>query len=119
MKIKRKEILRLFCESCSTKSCKIFSVSYCDHYLVFKDSIQSYKKPKPEIKINWDEIPERIEWIAMDENGKWYGYENKPWDCITVWMKDGDSKYIRLHQLSIKGMPWKKSLIRRPEIATT
>jgi hypothetical protein len=55
-------------------------------------------------------------WIAMDEGGQVYAYKEEPERLWSVWEKD--KKGIRIDQLvdiSFDGIPWRESIIERPE----
>jgi hypothetical protein len=56
------------------------------------------------------------QWIAMDEDGQVYAYKEEPERLWSVWEKD--KKGIRIDQLvdiSFDGIPWRESIIKRPE----
>jgi hypothetical protein len=55
-------------------------------------------------------------WIAMDECGRIFAYQDKPERLWNVWGEDG--KCIRIEQLidiSFDGIPWREAIIQRPE----
>ena len=51
----------------------------------------------------------QIKWVAMDEDGDWYGYAHKPIDGDYVWIyEDGD--FIELKPEKEKNENWRTSL---------
>jgi len=76
------------------------------------------------MRIDWDKVPEWVNWIAMDANGLWCGYSQKPYmdmDAL-IWSEaDTGSSWICLHgrPYAIEGLKialthdWTRSLHRR------
>lgn len=61
------------------------------------------------MKLNWDDAPEWARFLAMDEDGEWYWYENEPIIGLTGWArKDGKAAYAGESH-------WRHSLKTRPE----
>lgn len=73
------------------------------------------KRPSPITSI-WELLPQNVKYIAMDESGDWYGYEEKP--CLDendedgMWSIDADEFYAEMLEdlISFDG-----SLIQRPD----
>lgn len=62
-------------------------------------------------KPDWKNAPEWARFLAMDETGDWYWYENKPFINGQTWYQLG-GKWKIAHQ-SIK--EWKSTLEERPQ----
>lgn len=41
------------------------------------------------MKPSWDDAPEWAQWLAMDDSGAWFWYEEKPRWFIDQWVSDG------------------------------
>jgi len=70
------------------------------------------KRPSPITSI-WDLLPQEVKYIAMDMNGTWYGYKDKPHiDKDRMWCIDADEFYAEMLEdlISFDG-----SLIQRPD----
>lgn len=50
----------------------------------------------------WVDMPEWVKWIAVDEDGRCFGYRHKPklkerykeWVCSKLWMEINQVKYL-------------------------
>lgn len=61
-------------------------------------------------KPDWKDAPEWARYMAMDEDGEWYWFENKP-DCGgCAWHGDGGM----LDYADVDGDSWKDSMEPRP-----
>jgi hypothetical protein len=60
-------------------------------------------------KPDWKDAPEGMKWLAMDEDGSWYWFENKP--SINRCMWANDTGYNELAALPVD---WKDTLEPRP-----
>lgn len=66
--------------------------------------------------IDWDAMPKWIDWVAMDESGKWYCYENEPIKSITCWNKNTGLFHKIPQEYEPKNAPtdWKNCKFKRP-----
>ena len=71
--------------------------------------------------IPWEHLIDEIQWVAMDRDGSWNGYSEKPIVDFHEWaIYDRDG--VRYFHIKIRGvkMPnvpkdqWKETLVRRP-----
>lgn len=62
------------------------------------------------MKPDWKDAPEWAQWLAMDKNGDWYWYENKPILRNVTWKIDGGHVKEAIPCISM----WDKSLEQRP-----
>ena len=66
----------------------------------------------------WEEIPSKYDWVAMDEDGDWYAYCGEPRICSDNWLPGGgstESQYIaRPGDLDCSRVAWRDSLTKRP-----
>lgn len=62
-----------------------------------------------QMKPSWADAPEWANWLAMDEDGEWYWFENEPYRSDNAWCTGGK------WQLACYGVDWMESLERRPE----
>lgn len=46
------------------------------------------------MKPDWKDAPEWAQWLAMDEDGKWYWYRGKPHLAAFQWGYDQDDDYL-------------------------
>lgn len=62
------------------------------------------------MKVNWDEAPEWANWVAQDEDGEWWWFEDKPNFDDTFWaVADGKCELVEDSALD-----WKTTLEKRP-----
>ena len=62
-------------------------------------------------KINFQNLPDWINWIAQDADGTWWGYSVEPLQQHSGWYENEIGRYLKL----IKSEPnpdWQSSLIR-------
>ena len=65
----------------------------------------------------WHALHPKIQWIAMDYSGAWYGYQDKPTRDRDHWgHPDLDWDCLEAFNPSIfPDLPWEDSLIMRPK----
>ncbi len=57
------------------------------------------------------DVPEWVNWIAMDEDGEWYGYKNKPDKKEHVWSIHNHNDNVAFYITTSKGSSnWENSL---------
>jgi len=62
-------------------------------------------------KPDWKDAPEWAKFLAMDQDGDWYWFENKPFHDGFIW-----SNYNGQYELALESTEkWKKSLEERPQ----
>lgn len=84
---------------------------------LMRDLIVGSRKPEPElIGIDWASAPDIAGWAAMDEDGKWWWYENQPFVLGDSWACEGEFPK-KFFAKPFDGY-WKASLQRRPEEVT-
>ncbi|MBU3661196.1 MAG: hypothetical protein FGM14_15090 [Flavobacteriales bacterium] len=66
--------------------------------------------------IDWDAMPRWIDWVAMDESGKWYCYENEPIKSMTSWDRPTGLFHKIPQEYYPKNAPtdWKQCKFKRP-----
>jgi hypothetical protein len=63
------------------------------------------------MKPNWKDAPEWAQWLAQDESGDWWWYENEPEAGDNTWWSD------EVHDRAIKeNGEWRETLEQRPEV---
>lgn len=71
------------------------------------------------MKVDWNEIPKNIKYVAMDKSDRWYGYCTKPKRNRTAWwptVPDNLSMAYGLDSSLFTGeVNWENSLMKRPE----
>ena len=84
-------------------------------YKIVGDYIRSDKM----LKVDWNEIPKCIKYVAMDDSGYWFGYYARPRRNRTTWwptVPDNLSGVHGLDSILFTGqVNWENSLMRRPE----
>ena len=71
--------------------------------------------------IDWSIIHPDIEWIAMDEDGRIYGYPDRPTIGVYSFINSKSSAYVSLGTaldpsvLNFSGIDWKETLTQRPK----
>ena len=67
--------------------------------------------------IPWDKIPYEYDWVAMDEDGRWFGFQYPP-EIITdeqEWGEDS-GEFESMRHIDMPTPPhWTESLVRRPQ----
>ncbi len=65
------------------------------------------------MKPSWKDAPDWAQWLAMDEDGKWWWYENPPYtDLIDKrWITKG---YDTCEVYCTESSKWKETLQERP-----
>ena len=71
------------------------------------------------IKINWDKIDKRYNYVAMDQDGDWYAYAPKKVSSVNAWLLSYNSNYCLMlseEQVIYYGatVNWEDSLQSRP-----
>ena len=61
------------------------------------------------MKPSWDEAPEWANWLAMDESGNWFWYQEKPVDGNGCFVANSSGKFALASYSD-----WEESLERRP-----
>lgn len=61
------------------------------------------------MKPNWDDAPEWANYVAMDEDGEWFWFENEPKVQMRGWWAEG--RY-RLACFALEN--WEETLEKRP-----
>lgn len=62
------------------------------------------------MKPNWNDAPEWANWLAMDEDGDWYWYEDEPVIGYDVWRNFAITRHEKAKEV---GTHWKSSLEQR------
>ena len=62
------------------------------------------------VKPDWKDAPEWAKFLAMDECGMWFWYEDKPFPVRTSWWGTG-----RLRSANGADPEWRGTLEERPE----
>jgi len=57
------------------------------------------------MKPSWDESPEWAQWLAMDDDGEFCWFENKPFLSDGMWFDAKDGREIT-HSFSVRGEPF-------------
>lgn len=73
------------------------------------------KTDRPDLSALWGLL--RIKWVAMDKDGSWWGYTQKPTlnQMEKMWESGGDIYYIPHKYSPDWSSGWRKSLMRRPK----
>jgi len=68
------------------------------------------------MKINWDDLPKWVNWIAMDANGQWCTYSEKPYMdmCCLKWWSPALPFFDKLFFTLPPAPDWTRSLMKRP-----
>jgi hypothetical protein len=68
--------------------------------------------------IPWDILQPEIKWLAMDYDGRWYGYTKKPFQTLDSWKITYDGSWWSLENVVMPPSApedWTKTLAERPE----
>ena len=60
-------------------------------------------------KPSWDDAPEWANWLAMDSDGSWYWFQNKPYEGNVVWHSEAG------HVEPVNVPDWKDTLESRED----
>jgi hypothetical protein len=75
------------------------------------DLIAEWTEP---IEIPWSDYPTWCKWVAMDKDGRWFGYSDKPTQSCAIWSGDA---VVKIHPdytpRNFTG-DWTESLFERP-----
>lgn len=77
----------------------------------------AYRIARKELIIPWDVIKPEYKWAAMDKDGKFFAYEEKPKLCEGLWFAESGMhcKLDALVGIDSTGVYWKESLVERSE----
>ena len=64
------------------------------------------------MKPDWKDAPEWANWMAMDDDGTWFWFENKPKKESWGFRDSGGEYHIALEAVH----DWKNSLEQKPEV---
>jgi hypothetical protein len=67
-------------------------------------------------KPDWKDAPEWARFLAMDENGQWFWFEDEP-KCIDddyLWYPQGNGRFVGCWTVPDSREAWKDSLEQRP-----
>jgi hypothetical protein len=98
---------------------------YCaDKYGARQAQEKTRRRKVSNNKPSWSSVPEGYDWMAQDEDGKWYAYDHEPtlpreWDARLQWLSNSFKGYQwkELNSCSAALIPnphWKDTLERRP-----
>lgn len=73
----------------------------------------SMKSKQPPCPIIWSMVPEFYRWAAMDKEGEWYLYVDKPECGISIWDLKGSGMIDEI-PLKTPEIDWTNSLYQRP-----
>lgn len=82
------------------------------------DGFKYDKEPEP--KIPWDELPEWVEFVAMDGDGRWFKFEHEPEriNRLGVWGKTRQGQSGTAYNITVTAPDWRSSLRQRPAKTT-
>ncbi|UQS93274.1 hypothetical protein Scipio_00045 [Acinetobacter phage Scipio] len=69
-------------------------------------------------KYDWSNVPDHINWIAMDKTGRIFGYDKSPRIChvMDLWKGTSLSDYFNVNTRAYSHQgDWKDSLEERPK----
>ena len=69
-------------------------------------------EPRPGV-IDWDLIDKKYNWVAMDEDGKWFAMMTQPELGNCTWVGGGPCRMDELNRT----VNWKLSLTERPKVS--
>jgi len=64
------------------------------------------------MKPNWKDAPAWAQWLAQDEDGEWYWYENEPQILANMWVASPG----RTISCLLASDDWCESLEQRPAV---
>lgn len=103
--------------------CKTHFVTVCEYdseQLLIDHFLETDKEPGQEIP--WDDLPDWVQWVAMDADKDWFQYENKPilqGDC--EWWFDSKNtlktgqRPVKTKKIPFTAPDWRTSLRQRPK----
>ena len=74
--------------------------------------VNEYLSPAPKFE-HWDLLHDRFKWIAKDQSGTWWAYEEKPIMEYDYWRTTGEFRSMGILKVDIP-CHWSQSLIKRP-----
>ena len=66
-------------------------------------------------EFNWADIPDEFNWLAMDQDGMWYVYPNRPYVVGLCWLGKGYDLYDDYTPRPPKVDDWENSKMKRPK----
>lgn len=81
-----------------------------DTYLSYV--LEEFELIQPDNIIDWKNIEEKYQYVAMDKNDGWYCYSEKPTTGTTVWQCLGG--YLTSINIDYQATDWTTSLVERP-----
>lgn len=75
-------------------------------------------KNKPDCPVNWDELPDLAEYVAVDEDGAMFWYDSRPRKTNNLWSTSGKARLIGLIKLDVE-TDWKTLIWKRPTSTDT
>ena len=70
-------------------------------------------------KYDWSNVPDEVQWIAMDQDGVLNGFYKKPEivNCHNMWFElpSGMGDFIQVKPTVLGCFNWRESLEKRPE----
>ena len=87
---------------------------------VLADAIEqaSGELVEPEPEIPWDALPDWAQWVAMDNDGEWWEYEEEPRQLQTVWENLVHTCAKKTSLIPFTAPDWRTSLRQRPAKTT-
>ena len=86
-----------------------------------QEVLESADNPTPNVplwEVDWEEIPREYEWAAVDENGRAWLYEERPYTVGNIWDCHADMRELSIDEivwvLGDVENNWKYSLTKRP-----
>lgn len=70
-------------------------------------------------KPSWDDAPEWAQWLAQDEDGEWFWYEDKPFLGVSIWNAPFLGKALAAYECEIENPNWRDTLEQRPASPAT
>ncbi len=63
------------------------------------------------MKPSWKDAPDWAQWLAMDEDGQWHWYSDKPYYSDSWCMWNTEKQYEKCNDV----VSWERTLQERPE----
>lgn len=76
--------------------------------------IYPLKNEKSETLIDWWEVPDGFNWVAMDKSGKWYSHKSCPYLSTYEWFSSLETEYIEPSIIKNAPTDWKLCKFKRP-----
>ena len=81
-------------------------------YQLAAEQIAATIAPHLEARAEWEDAPSWANYLAMDANGYWWWYEEKPQLSRGIWAFGGERSRKTLHKQDVA---WNESLQERPK----